>query len=421
MDQREGGFSGPLAGVRVLDLTRVLAGPFGTMILGDLGADVIKVEEPDYGDGVRGIGPFYRGEFSHYFLAINRNKRSIAVDMKVPAGRDLVLDLAGRCDVVIENFRPGVMERLGLGFERLVEIRGDMILCSISGFGQTGPMAQKPSFDLVSQALSGVMSVTGEPDGPPTKLGLPMGDLAGGLWGTIAVLAALHKRDHSHQPQHIDLSLLEGLTGLLGYLGQLTMLTGQSPERLGSDHHSVVPYGRFEVKDGYLVVALHVGSFWRNFCRAIAREDLIDDERFLTSGLRSKNRDVLLPIIRDILRQKTRAQWQELMDAADVPHAPLLDVAEALASEQLTARGVLQPLSHPTAGDVRVVGPVVRFVGQERPPLRPAPLLGEHTTEICRSVLGYDDDRVGELIKTGVVRVAANGSDSRDSDGKRQP
>jgi crotonobetainyl-CoA:carnitine CoA-transferase CaiB-like acyl-CoA transferase len=416
MYQHDDGVNGPLKEVRVLDLTRVLAGPFGTMILGDLGADVIKVEEPGHGDGVRAIGPFYPGGLSHYFLAINRNKRSIAVDMKAAAGRDLILDLVEHCDVVIENFRPGVMERLGLGFERLAERRHDVILCSISGFGRTGPMAQKPSFDLVSQALSGVMSITGEPEEPPTKMGLPMGDLAGGLWGSIAVLAALHERDRSHRPQHIDLSLLEGLTGLLGYLGQLTMLTGKSPERMGSSHHSVVPYGRFEVKDGYLVVALHVGSFWRHFCRAIGREDLIDDERFRSSGSRSKNRDVLLPIIEDILRQKTRAQWQELLDAADVPHAPLLDVSEALVQEQLDARGVLRSIAHPTAGDVQVVGPVVRFVGESQGPLRPPPLLGEHTREICQALLGWDEDMINNLIATGVLRVPAGDRD--DDEGR---
>jgi crotonobetainyl-CoA:carnitine CoA-transferase CaiB-like acyl-CoA transferase len=396
---------GPLAGVRVLDLTRVLAGPFGTMILGDLGADVIKVEEPGHGDGVRDIGPFYPDGTSHYFLAINRNKRSIAVDMKSEAGRDLILDLAERSDVVIENFRPGVMERLGLGFETLTRRKPDIILCSISGFGRTGPMAEKPSFDLVSQALSGVMSITGEPDSPPTKMGLPMGDLAGGLWGSIAVLAALNRRHRDPSPQHIDLSLLEGLMGLLGYLGQLAMITGESPKRMGSDHHSVVPYGRFEVADGYLVIALHVGSFWRGFCRAIGREDLSDDPRFRSTRERSANRDVLLPIVQEILRTKTRAEWQRLLDQADVPHAPLLDVVEALSQEQIQARGVLQPLDHPTAGRVDVVGPVVRFVGDDVAALRPSPLLGEHGREVLTEVLGWTDDAIDELIAAAVLQT----------------
>lgn len=395
----------PLAGVRILDLTRVLAGPFGTMILGDLGADVIKVEKPGHGDGVRDIGPFYPDGTSHYFLAINRNKRSIAVDMKSDAGRQLLLDLVEHSDVVIENFRPGVMEHLGLGFGELVARKPDIILCSISGFGRTGPMAQKPSFDLVSQSLSGVMSITGEPDSPPTKMGLPMGDLAGGLWGSIAILAALNRRHRDPTPQHVDLSLLEGLVGLLGYLGQLTMLTGKSPQRMGSDHHSVVPYGRFEVADGYLVIALHVGSFWRGFCRAIGREDLSDDPRFRSTRQRTANRDMLLPIVQDILRTKTRAEWQQLLDDADVPHAPLLDVAEALSQEQIRARGVLQPLHHPTAGNVEVVGPVVRFVGAAPAPLRPSPQLGEHGRELLSEVLGLDDAAIEALVVAGALSV----------------
>ncbi|MGY4783704.1 CaiB/BaiF CoA transferase family protein [Rhodococcus opacus] len=411
---------GPLAGVKVLDLTRVLAGPFGTMILGDLGADVIKVEEPRNGDGVRGIGPFYPEGLSHYFLAINRNKRSIAVDMKTEAGRDLILDLVAQCDVVVENFRPGVMDRLGLSFDALKARRPDVILCSISGFGQTGPMARKPSFDLVSQALSGVMSITGEQDDPPMKMGLPMGDLGGGLWGAIAILAALHRRDHDHKPQHVDLSLLEGLVGLLGYLGQLSMLTGAPPERVGSSHHSVVPYGRFEAKDGYLVLALHVGGFWRGFCKAIDREDLIDDERFRSSGDRGKNRAELLPIIEEILRKKTRAEWQQLLNDADVPHAPLLDVTEALQQEQLVARGFVQQLVHPTEGEVSVVGPVVKFVGEKAPALRPPPGLGQHGREICRTVLGMDDAAIEDLIASSVIGEPVDVDSSNTDDEEKE-
>jgi crotonobetainyl-CoA:carnitine CoA-transferase CaiB-like acyl-CoA transferase len=409
---------GPLAGVRVLDLTRVLAGPFGTLILADLGADVIKVEEPGEGDGVRGIDPFYPGEVSHYFLAINRNKRSIVVDMKSEQGRDLVLDLVEKSDVVIENFRPGVMERLGLGFEQLKARRADVILCSISGFGRDGPLRDRPSFDLVTQARSGVMSITGEPDGPPTKMGLPMGDLSGGLWGAIAILAALHRRTYDPEPQHIDLSLLEGLVGLLGYLGQLTLLTGEGPQRVGSSHHSVVPYGRFAVKDGHLVLALHVGRFWRNFCHAIGRADLIDDPRFRRTADRAKNRDVLLPVVKEILLTKTRAEWEQILDSGDVPHAPILDVAEALAQEQLQARGVLQTLNHPLIGDVEVVAPPIRFVGAERPAPRPSPLLGEHTRAICEELLGWDAKKVDALLAEGVVQATDAMHDGVDTGGR---
>jgi formyl-CoA transferase/CoA:oxalate CoA-transferase len=384
------------------------------MILGDLGADVIKVEEPGTGDGVRTIGPFYPDGMSHYFLAINRNKRSIAVDLKRPEGRDLILGLVAQSDVVVENFRPGVMNRLGLSFSELANRKPNIILCSISGFGQTGPMASRPSFDLVSQALSGLMSLTGEPDDPPTKLGLPIGDLAGGLWGAIAILAALQRRTESGPSQHIDLSLLEGVVGLLGYLGQLAMLTGDAPERVGSSHHSVVPYGRFEVKDGYIVLALHVGSFWRRFCQAIERPDLIEDPRFRTTNDRRQNRDVLVPIVEKILSVKTRADWSEILRAADVPFAPILDVAEALALDQLSVRGAIRALRDTSGKAVSVVGPTVRFAGEAEAELRRPPVLGEHSVEICANELGLDLATMQRLIREGILADAGTPLPTRD-------
>jgi formyl-CoA transferase/CoA:oxalate CoA-transferase len=384
------------------------------MILGDLGADVIKVEEPGTGDGVRTIGPFYPDGMSHYFLAINRNKRSIAVDLKRPEGRDLILGLVAQSDVVVENFRPGVMNRLGLSFSELANRKPNIILCSISGFGQTGPMASRPSFDLVSQALSGLMSLTGEPDDPPTKLGLPIGDLAGGLWGAIAILAALQRRTESGPSQHIDLSLLEGVVGLLGYLGQLAMLTGDAPERVGSSHHSVVPYGRFEVKDGYIVLALHVGSFWRRFCQAIERPDLIEDPRFRTTNDRRQNRDVLVPIVEKILSVKTRADWSEILRAADVPFAPILDVAEALALDQLSVRGAIRALQDTSGKAVSVVGPTVRFAGEAEAELRRPPVLGEHSVEICANELGLDLATMQRLIREGILADAGTPLPTRD-------
>lgn len=393
----------PLCGVRVLDLTRVLAGPFTTQIMGDLGADVIKLEALGAGDEVRGIGPFYPGEASHYFLAINRNKRSVAIDLKSEEGRQVVLDLVAESDVVVENFRPRVMQRLGLDLDQLTARNPSVILLSISGFGSDGPLVDKPAFDLVTQAMSGVMSITGEPDGPPTKLGIPMGDLGGGLWGAIAVLSALVRRHVDPRPQHIDLSLLEGLMGLLGYLGQYTMLTRAVPERVGSSHHHVVPYGRFRVQDGHIVLALHVGSFWTRFCTAIARPDLVVDPRFRDPEDRRQHRDELVRIIEQVLVRRTRAEWEEVLAGADVPFAPILDVAEALTQEQVRAREAVQSFVHPTAGSVEVVGSPVRFKDAPRTPPTPPPLLGEHTLEVLRDRLGYDDQKIARLLAQGTV------------------
>lgn len=404
----------PLEGVRVLDLTRVLAGPFCTQILGDLGADVIKLEEPGEGDQVRTIAPYYEGGESHYFMAINRNKKSLVVDLKSDEGREIALDLASRADVVMENFRPGVMQRLGLGLEALSEVRSDIILVSISGFGQEGPLSGAPCFDLVTQARSGVMSITGEANGPPTKLGLPMGDLGGGLWAAIAVLSALQGRARHAGPQHIDISMLDGLVGLLGYLGQLAILTGESPERVGSSHHNVVPYGRFDVKDGHIVLALHVGPFWRRFCRAVGREELIFDERFRTTDDRRENRDLLVPIVEAILREKTRAEWEEVLTEADVPHGPIFDVVEAFQQPQLRERGLFQQFQHPTAGQVEVVGSPIRHAGETSlPPPTPPPLYGQHTREVLTDLLGYEPDFVEKLLQQGVVATTAESSERK--------
>jgi formyl-CoA transferase/CoA:oxalate CoA-transferase len=402
-----------LDGVRVVDLTRVLAGPYCTQILGDLGADVIKIEQPGTGDEVRTIAPRYPGGESHYFLSLNRNKRSVAVDLKSPEGKKFVLGLVREADVVIENFRPGVLDRLGLGLDALRAITPDIILCSITGYGVVGPMAGSPSFDLVMQARSGVMAINGDPDRPPTKLGLPMGDLGGGLWGTIAILAALRQRDRSTgdgQPeaQHVDISLLDGLLAMQGYLGQLAMLTGESPRRVGSDHHNVVPWGRFEAADGYLVIACLSQGFWRKLCESIGRPELVCDPRFVTNTDRNTNREELQGILNEILRGKTRAEWDEIFSAGDVPHGPVLDVAEALSQEQVAARGLITSAEHPTAGEVSLVGSPVRINGAAPSDgVRAAPLRGADTRGVASELLGMDSAEIDRLVAQGVLAESA--------------
>lgn len=395
--------SGPLAGVKVLDLSRVLAGPFCSMILADLGAEVIKVEELGRGDQTRTIPPFVNGE-SHYFLAINRNKQSVSVDLKKPEGRELVLKMAARADVVLENFRPGVMDRLGLGYEALEAANPRLVICSISGFGQTGPMRETASFDLVTQAMSGVMSINGEPDGPPTKMGIPMGDVGGGLWAAIGILAALQKRNATGRGSRIDLSLLEGLMGLLGYLGELYLVSGESPARVGSAHHSVVPYGRFPVKDGHIVIALHVGNFWRKFCVAIEREDLVDNPRFRTTADRRANREELEALVSEILQTKSAREWAEIFTRLDIPHGQVFSVGEAIEQEVIRERELLRTVEHARAGAVKLLGSPLRFEDFDARSYQASPLLGEHTRPVLAD-LGYSDAEIARLITAEVVGV----------------
>ena len=397
---------GPLDGIRVLDLSRVLAGPFCSMILADLGAEVIKIEDIDGGDQTRTVPPFRNGE-SHYFVAINRNKKSVALDTRTAEGRELALSLAANCDVVLENFRPGVIDRLGLSYATLKSRNPGLILCSISGFGATGSMRDKPSFDLVTQGLSGVMSINGFEDAPPTKLGLPMGDIAGGLWAAIAVLAAVNDRHATGEGSHIDLSLLEGLMGLLGYLAQMYTFTGENPGRMGNSHHNIVPYGVMPTKDGHIVLALHVGAFWRKFCEAIERTDLLDDPRFRGMKDRFENREAIEAIIADITRQRTTAEWQTILDAGDVPSGPVNDIGQALSQPIVEERGFVKSVLHPVAGMLKVLASPLRFPGRYPDlPLAPSPLLGADTEAVLRELCGIDAEGIARLIAAGVVACA---------------
>ncbi len=394
---------GPLTGVKILDLSRVLAGPFCSMILADLGAEVIKIEELGRGDQTRTIPPFANGE-SHYFLAINRNKRSVSIDLKNPEGRDLILRMARNADVVLENFRPGVMDRLGLSYEALERANPRLVICSISGFGQTGAMRETASFDLVTQAMSGVMSINGEADGPPTKMGIPMGDVGGGMWAAIGILSGLQKRNATGHGSRIDLSLLEGMMGLLGYLSQIYFVTGESPTRVGSSHHSVVPYGRYPVKDGDIVIALHVGNFWRKFCGAMGREDLIEDPRFRTTADRQTNRTQLEAIVIEILRTKTAKEWTEIFTRVDIPHGEVNTVAEAIEQDVIRKRGMVREVLHRHAGKVKLLGSPLRFAEFDASAYRASPLLGEHT-RVVLTELGCTSAEIDRLIADEVVGI----------------
>lgn len=391
-----------MAGVIVLDLTRVLSGPYATMLLGDLGATVIKVEDPQGGDTTRHSAPFRAGQ-SHYFVAVNRNKKSIALDITTPAGRTVLLDLCHKADVLIENFRPGVMARLNLDEAVLRAANPALILCSISGFGQTGPLRDRIAYDVITQAMSGALSTNGERDGPPLRLSIPIGDLAGGMMATIGVLAALFGRRQGRGTRSIDVSLHDTLISMLGYMASLYDMSGQTPGRTGSRHHSIVPYGTFRTQDGWLALAIFTTRFWQKFCAAIGKPELARDPRFLRTRDRMANRGELEAMMETLLVTRTTAAWEALLQQADVPASAILSVAEAVEHPHTAARGMFQTLTHPAYGPVRVPGPPLRLGGaQMEAPIAP-PLLGQDTEAVLREVLGCDANQLAALRDSGAI------------------
>lgn len=392
----------PLAGVRVLDLTRMLAGPMGCLIFADLGAEVIKVEEPRIGDPTRRNLPFV-GEESAYYMAVNRGKKGITLDLKCEEGRKVFLDLVAKADIVIENYRAGVMDRLGLGYDDLRQVKPDIILCSISGFGQTGPLREKISFDLVNQAIAGTMSVTGEAGRPPVRIGVPAGDLCGGIFGALASLAALRARRATGLGAHIDLSLHDSLVALLGYLAQSCLLTGESPTPVGSGHHNIVPYRAYQANDGYFVLAAFSQEFWHKFVKAIGRPKLAQDPRFVTLSDRKQNRAALEAIIEPIIRQNSLQHWIEVLERHDVPCAPIWSIGEALESAQSMAREMVFEVRHSTLGPQRALGLPFRADGRPWRSAEPPPTLGQHCNDVLGGLLGYSSAKIDDLRKARAI------------------
>ena len=395
-------------GVRVLDLSRMLAGPYGSMLLADLGAEVIKIEEPGGGDPMRAMGPPFLGvegedRESAYFLSINRNKRSVALDLERPEGRAVFHDLCRMADVVWENFRPGVMERLGCAPATLRQLNPRLIVCSISAFGQAGPYRDWPAFDLALQAMGGAMSITGEEGRPPARMGLPMGDLAGGMFGALAVAGALFRRGETGEGTAIDLSLLDCKVSLLTYIAQYFWADGRVPGRVGSGHASVVPYQAFASADGFLVVAVFAEKFWSGFCRAIERPDLVADPRFDSNPTRVRSRAELVPMLEAIFPARTTAEWLARLQREGVPAAPINRVDEVLRDPQVLLRDMVVDLPHPRFGPVKTLGTPVKPAGA--PPFRPAPppRLGEHTDAVLGGLLDYPPARIDGLRRDGVI------------------
>lgn len=394
-------YPGPLAGVRVLDFTRVLAGPAASLALADLGAEVIKVEPPGIGDETRGFPPVRDGE-SHYFLAINRGKKSVVIDLKTSEGLQLAKDLAAKCDIVVENYRPGVMDKLGLGWDVLREINPRLIYCAISGYGQTGPMKDRPSFDIVLQAMSGAFSLNGEPGRLPTKLGLPMGDLAGGINGPIAILGALYERERTGRGRFIDISLVDGVQGMLGYFAQLAFFTGKDPEPTGSQHQYLVPYGTFAASDGAIVIACLTPSFWGKICEAIERPDLADNPRYDSLEKRRDAREEVNAHVTAFTSRHTMQQLVDIFARHQVPHAPILKVLEALDTEQARHREMVVQVEHQALGTIPLVNRPFKFDEPMPAPAAP-PVLGQHTDAVLAEVLGLDAESIAQLRGKGAV------------------
>ncbi len=390
-----------LEDVKVVDLTRTLAGPFCTMLLGDLGADVVKIEEPERGDETRSWTPFWNGE-STQFVSFNRNKRSLSLNLREEEGLDIVRSLAADADVMIESFRAGALERMGLGYEDIRRINSGIVYCSISGYGRTGPMAEKPGYDLIIQAYSGLMDLTGEPDGLPLRVGFSLVDLFTGMMAYGSVVTALYHRRQTGQGQRIEAALLDGQVAALSYHATAYMATGVVPQRMGSGHPSLVPYQSFPASDGYFILGVANQGLWERFCAAIERPDLLEDTRFKTNDDRVVHRAECVGLLSEIFRTRTVAEWVEVIERAGVPCGPINRVDDVVNNPQVQARNMIAELSHPNVPDLRIPNSPLKLAETPAAIKRPPPLLGQHNEEILAE-LGYEAEVIAELRRKGVI------------------
>ena len=405
---------GPLSHIRVLDLSRVLAGPWAGQNLADLGAEVIKVERPGQGDDTRRWGPPYLKDAAGrdtsepaYYLSCNRGKKSIVLDLATPEGQRLVRELAAKCDILLENYKVGGLARFGLGYDDLEASHPHLIYCSITGFGQTGPCRERAGYDLIAQGMGGLMSITGEPDGAPgggpKRVGVAIADLFSGMYATIAVLAALARRERTGRGQHIDLALLDCQVAMLANQAMNYLTSGRPPPRMGNAHPNVVPYQPFATADGEIIVAVGNDTQFAGLCAAIGRPELADDPDFATNAARIRNRERLLPMIAEQLKARTNREWQDALEAVGVPCGPINALDEVFADPQVRARGMRFELDHPLAGRVPMVASPMRFSETPIEYHAPPPLLGEHTDDVLGELLGLDAGAIARLREGGVI------------------
>lgn len=392
-----------LQGVRVLDLSRALAGPYCTMMLGDMGAEIIKVEMPKVGDEARHYGPPFQEGESSYFLSVNRNKRSMTLNLKSEKGKQILRELARVSDVLVENFRPGTMEDLGLGYESLKELNPSLVYCAITGFGSSGPEAQRPGYDLIAQGMGGIMSVTGPPEGPPYRVGIAQADIVAGMFAAYGIMVALFHRQRTGEGQRLETSLFQGQLAQLTFQAGRYFATGVSPKPQGNQHPLIAPYESFRTKDGHINIAVGNNVLWSTFCKVLGMEVFEKDPRFETNPKRVENRPALIQVIEERTTKYTSQELRELLDKAGIPNGPVWTIGEALSAPQSLALGMVQELEHPKAGPIKVTGVPIQLEKSPGSVRFPPPLLGQHTQEILRELLGMSEKEVEELQNQGIV------------------
>ena len=393
----------PLSGLRVLDLSRVLAGPYCTMVLADLGAEVIKIEVPGVGDDSRSFGPFV-GEESAYFMSLNRNKQSVVLNLKSSEGKDILRQMVKKADILVENFRPGTMDRLGLGYAELAEINPRLIYAAISGFGYTGPYSQRPAYDVVVQGMGGIMSITGSPDGEPMRVGASIGDINAALFGTIGIMAALEQRHKSGLGQMVDVAMLDSQVAILENAIARYEVSGEVPGRIGNRHPSISPFSSVNASDGQLIIAIGNDGLWQKFCAMVERTDLAADQRFMINKLRTENWEQLKPELAAVFVEHTADYWLDLLQSHGIPCGPINTIDKVLADPQVAARHMIEESVHPVAGRMRMAGSPIKLSGAPDTVVRtPAPMLGQHTAETLKSLLDLADEDIQKLKNKGVI------------------